>query len=93
MQKYSLLICTNQRFNPKNPSCGGAGSHELLEQLKQKIQNQHLEIQIEEIKCFGQCEHAPVIRIAPGLDFFKNTKSSDLDMILKKIDELNHVKK
>lgn len=90
MQALKILVCTNQRFNPKNPSCAAAGSVELLAQLKHKIQAQSLEVQVEEIKCFGQCEHAPVMRIAPGLDFYKKANSSELDMILERFLELNN---
>ncbi len=70
MPRYKLLICTNTRYNPRHTSCAGQGSKALMLQLKSLAIQKNQHIVIEEIKCFGQCDWAPVMRIAPALDFF-----------------------
>lgn len=82
MKHYKLLVCTNSRFSPKSKSCGGLGSEALLDELKALAKGEYI---IEEIKCFGQCEKGPVMRIAPALDFFYHVTSSDLPGILESI--------
>lgn len=88
MPKFKLLVCTNSRFNPKNKSCAGEGSEALLADLKALSKDSKKQIQIEEIKCFGQCEHAPVMRIAPAAQFFYCVQKNDLKKIVKKLEEM-----
>lgn len=70
MPQYKLLVCTNVRYNPKYKSCAAQGSEDLLNQLKQLSSQSDDPIDIEEIKCFGQCDKGPVMRIAPAHNFF-----------------------
>lgn len=89
MPKYKLLVCTNVRYNPKNKSCAGQGSEVLLEQIKTLSSQSKQPIEIEEIKCFGQCIRGPVMRIAPAKEFFYTVSESDLPNIIKAVNELN----
>jgi NADH:ubiquinone oxidoreductase subunit E len=89
MPQYKLLVCTNVRYNPKHKSCAGQGSEALIKSLKQLSLETNASIEIEEIKCFGQCQRGPVMRIAPALDFFYDVLEEDLSNILKQIQLLN----
>jgi len=85
MPQYKLLVCTNVRYNPKHKSCAGLGSEALIDQLKTIAHQTQSNIDIEEIKCFGQCDRGPVMRIAPAQEFFYNVAESDLSNIIKKL--------
>lgn len=87
---YKLLVCTNIRFSTKNKSCSGEGSEKLLQKLKDLNSNLKTPINIEEIKCFGQCEHAPVMRIAPAKEFFYTVNVLDLENILSHVEQYNN---
>jgi len=89
MPQYKLLVCTNVRYNPKHKSCAGQGSEALIKQLKILLSESDEPIEIEEIKCFGQCERGPVMRIAPALELFYHVQESDLPHILKTLQKLS----
>ncbi len=89
MPQYKLLVCTNVRCNPKHKSCAGQGSKALIEKLKDMSLHSNSNIKIEEIKCFGQCDRGPVMRIAPAQEFFFNVAESELRGIIKKLELLN----
>ena len=42
-----LLVCTNYRANPNNPSCAARDSETLLAALTQQFQQNNLLIEIE----------------------------------------------
>jgi len=88
MPNYKLLVCTNIRYNPKHTSCAGQGSEQLLQQLKELAKNESNSFSVEEIKCFGQCDKAPVMRIAPGLDFYYRVEEADLPKIINQLKSL-----
>jgi len=82
------MVCTNVRYNPKHKSCAGQGSEALIKQLKVLSAASNKPIEIEEIKCFGQCDRGPVMRIAPALEFFYHVQENDLAHIIKTIQQL-----
>lgn len=88
MPQYKLMVCTNVRYNPKHKSCAGQGSEALIKKIKALLKESDEPIEIEEIKCFGQCERGPVMRIAPALEFFYQVSKDDLPHILKVIQAL-----
>ncbi len=82
------MVCTNVRYNPKHKSCAGQGSEALIKTIKSLSIASNNPIEIEEIKCFGQCDRGPVMRIAPALEFFYHVSKDDLPRILKRIQTL-----
>ena len=82
------MVCTNIRYNPKHKSCAGQGSEALIKQIKKLSAESDQAIQIEEIKCFGQCDRGPVMRIAPALEFFYKVSKDDLPHILNTLQKL-----
>ena len=83
------MVCTNVRYNPKHKSCAGQGSEALIKKLKTLSSKSDNSIDIEEIKCFGQCHRGPVMRIAPALEFFYSVTEDDLPSILEQVQLLS----
>ena len=80
--KVSILICSHIHIGLHNKSCGGELCQTLIEQLKQQIIEQKLDISIREQACFGRCEEGRVARIYPCKEFFMPvTKNSLAELI------------
>ncbi len=69
MQK-KLLVCTNFRANPNNPSCAARDSQLLLEALKLELAKKNILIEAEASPCMGYCNVGPNTRLAPNGEFF-----------------------
>lgn len=82
MQK-KLLVCTNYRANPNNPSCAARGSKEILSALTQQLQAQCVLIPIEQIQCMGYCNIGPNMRLAPDGAFFHEVSDEKLAEIIE----------
>jgi NADH:ubiquinone oxidoreductase subunit E len=65
-----LLVCTNYRANPNNPSCAARGSKEIMAKLTQQLQKKNVSIKVEEIQCLGYCNVGPNIRLIPNGEIF-----------------------
>lgn len=78
-----ILVCTNYRANPNNPSCAARGSKEVLPKLAQQLQAQYVSIQIEEIQCMGYCNIGPNIRLMPEGAFFHEVSDEKLSEIIE----------
>ncbi len=61
-----ILICTNHRANPSQPSCATSGSETLASRLEQYIATRQLNIQLERGGCLGQCTEGPNLKLVPG---------------------------
>ena len=80
-----ILICTNFRANPNNPSCAARGSKNVLEALQLALKQKNLPIKIEESPCLGFCDIGPNLRLMPNEEFFHGVSDSDLSAIIKSI--------
>jgi len=78
-----LLVCTNFRANPNNPSCAARGSKEILIELIQLLQKKNVSIQVEEIQCMGFCMVGTNVRLIPNGEFFHEVSSKKLPNIIK----------
>lgn len=77
-----LVVCINERLGTGQRSCVGSGSPELIRSIRQMIEAEGLEIPIIERECLGKCEEGPVMRIAPGGEFFTEIDDDSLPRIL-----------
>ncbi|MEQ1598159.1 MAG: (2Fe-2S) ferredoxin domain-containing protein [Methylotenera sp.] len=82
MQK-KLLVCTNYRANPNNPSCAARGSKEILTALTHQLQRENVPIEIEEIQCMGYCNVGPNVRLIPNGEIFHDVSAKKFGEIIK----------
>ena len=78
-----ILICTNFRVNPNNPSCAARGSKELMAVLQHELKQKNLPITVEESPCLGFCEAGPNLRLMPNGEFFHGVSDKQLSAIIK----------
>lgn len=78
-----LLVCTNYRANPSNPSCAARGSKEIATELTQQLHKQNVQIEVEEIQCLGFCNIGPNLRLMPNGAFFHEVSANKLPKIVK----------
>lgn len=78
-----LLVCTNYRANPNNPSCAARGSKEIAAELMQHLQQENVSIEIEEIQCMGYCKIGPNVRLIPNGAYFHEVSASKFAEIIK----------
>lgn len=78
-----LLVCTNYRANPNNPSCAARGSNELLTTLAQELQREKVSIEVEEIQCMGYCNVGPNLRLIPNGEIFHDVSAKKFGEIIK----------
>ena len=78
-----ILICTNFRANPNNPSCAARGSKEVMAALLQELKQKNLLITVEETPCLGFCEVGPNLRLMPNGEFFHGVSDKQLSAIIK----------
>jgi (2Fe-2S) ferredoxin len=71
-----IIVCTNFRANPNNPSCAGRGSPKVMAALSP--------ITVEESPCLGYCEIGPNLRLMPNGEFFHEVSHDKLGKIIKK---------
>ena len=83
MTPKKLLVCTNFRANPNNPSCAARGSKETAVALAQQLQKKKVSIEIEEIQCMGYCKVGPNVRLIPNGEFFHEVSTSKFAKIIK----------
>lgn len=86
-----ILVCTNFRANPNNPSCVARGSKEVISALTQELAQKKLAITIEESPCLGFCDIGPNLRLMPNGEFFHGVSDNKLNPIIDSIKKfLNH---
>ena len=78
-----ILICTNFRANPNNPSCAARGSKEVMTALSLELKEKNLPITVEESTCLGFCEIGPNLRLMPNGEFFHGVSDKELSAIIK----------
>jgi NADH:ubiquinone oxidoreductase subunit E len=77
-----ILVCTNYRANPNNPSCAARRSKELLASLKQEFALQKVLIEVESSPCMGFCEIGPNARLVPNGSFIHKITAKKLQPII-----------
>ena len=79
-----IIVCTNYRANPNNPSCAARGSQEIFAALTQQLVQENMPIIVEESPCLGFCELGPNLRLMPSGTFFHEVSDKKLSLIIKK---------
>ncbi len=78
-----ILICTNFRANPNNPSCAARGSKGLMTALTQELLEKNLPVIVEESPCLGYCDIGPNLRLIPNGEFFHGVSVAELSAVIK----------
>ena len=78
-----ILVCTNFRANPNNPSCAARGSKEVMVALVQELEQKNLSIIVVESPCLGFCEIGPNLRLMPSGEFYHGVSDKKLSAIIK----------
>jgi NADH:ubiquinone oxidoreductase subunit E len=79
-----IIVCTNFRANPNNPSCAGRGSPKVMAALSAQLAQENCPITVEESPCLGYCEIGPNLRLMPNGEFFHEVSHDKLGKIIKK---------
>ncbi|HEY0562042.1 MAG TPA: (2Fe-2S) ferredoxin domain-containing protein [Methylophilus sp.] len=79
----SILVCTNQRDNPHQPSCGARGAQALKQRLTEEVNKAGMPLGIKEIQCLGACEEGPNVKLIPSGPMFQHVNVNDLTSLLK----------
>ena len=77
-----IVVCTNHRANPNNPSCGARGSEQVLAQLSLQLKIEKIQIPIETVQCLGYCNVGPNVRLVPNGRFFHQVTRESLKEII-----------
>jgi NADH:ubiquinone oxidoreductase subunit E len=78
-----LLVCTNFRANPNNPSCAARDSQLVLDKLKAEFTKNNIAIEAVESPCMGYCNEGPNARLAPNGAFFHEVSETKLAKLIK----------
>ena len=89
MRNIQLVVCVNQRLGAGKQSCGGSGSRELIDTIKQHLSDMDLNIPIKEQVCLGRCAEGIAMRIAPAGPFFTQVTEKDIAGILEALKNLS----
>lgn len=79
----SLLVCTNHRHNPNQPSCGGRDGVALKRAIAELIQHEVINLAVQEIQCLGECESGPNVRLVPSGPLLRGVNKNDLSALIK----------
>jgi NADH:ubiquinone oxidoreductase subunit E len=77
-----LLVCTNYRANPNNPSCAARGSKQIATELQLALEKNNVSIEIELSPCMGFCKIGPNLRLVPNGEFFHEVSTKKLPKII-----------
>lgn len=78
----TVIVCVNQRSNPRQPSCGARGGLAIANALEQGIVAQGIKSQVERFYCLGECHRGPNLRFLPGGQFYHGVRLEDVPMLL-----------
>jgi len=57
-----IIVCTNLRTAPSQPSCAHRGSERLIDYLEEQINSRDLPIKVERSVCLGHCPKGPNVK-------------------------------
>ena len=80
-----LIVCINERLGTGQRSCVGSGNINYIQEIRELLQLEGLNVPIVERECLGKCEQGPVMRIAPGGKFFTEIDNMVLPLIVEEL--------
>lgn len=87
-EEFSVVLCIKNRFKLNSRSCAGSGSEAMADELERLLAETGLGIEVKRVKCLGQCEHGPNLRIAPGGRFYHQLSMEDLPEVIAELQRL-----
>ena len=81
-----LVVCINRRLGTGQRSCVGSGNLEYIAEVKRLIELAGFDVPVVERECLGKCEQGPVMRIAPGGQFYTEISQDSLVLAGQKLD-------
>jgi NADH:ubiquinone oxidoreductase subunit E len=81
-----VIVCTNLRTNPAQPSCAARGGVILADRLEQAIAARGWHVKLTRFCCLGHCETGPNLKLSPGGQFISDIKPDKLDQVLQQIE-------
>ena len=82
----NLLACVNRRFRSDQPSCAARGSSAIADAIEAGIRVRRIALDFERIRCLGQCDRGPALRLAPGGRFFLGVTLEDVARLLDEME-------
>lgn len=80
-----VIVCTNHRANPVEPSCAERNSRNIANMLEQGITENRIAIKLERFNCLGRCEMGPNLKMVPDGSFCHGVQMEDVPALLEKI--------
>ena len=78
-----VLVCTNSRSNPNQPSCAVRGSESVFTTLSEILKDKP--ISLEKSPCMGLCQVGPNVKLVPNGMFFNVVDTQKLTLIIEEI--------
>lgn len=72
-----ILICTNYRANPNQPSCAARGSQLLIDDLAKNLCQAQTAITLEPTSCLGYCSIGINLKLSPSGRFVHHLANSE----------------
>lgn len=83
-----LVVCINRRLGTGQRSCVGSGNLEYIAEVKRLIELAGFDVPVVERECLGKCEQGPVMRIAPGGQFYTEISQDSLEDIVTELQRM-----
>ncbi|XMB86203.1 NADH-quinone oxidoreductase subunit NuoF [Mycoplasmatota bacterium WC44] len=74
--KKELLVCAGT-------GCVSSKSKQLIENLRQLIKDNNLDVEVHGTGCFGFCEKGPIVKVMPDDTFYCRVKVDDASKIVE----------
>ncbi len=83
--RYHVYLCTQEKQDPKAPSCTNRGSKEVLEALRAELGKTGLadEIQVTTSGSLGLCDRGPNMIVYPEGVWYSGVQKSDVPEIVR----------
>lgn len=78
-----ILVCTNFRANPNNPSCAARDSQAILVELTLALKIKKMPIEAGPSPCMGFCNSGPNAHFVPSGPFLHGDTLKDLGKVIK----------
>ncbi len=83
--RYHVYLCTQEKPDPKAPSCTNRGSKEVLDALRAELGKSGLgdEVQVTASGSLGLCERGPNMVVYPDGIWYSGVQKTDVPEIVR----------